>query len=394
MKKIKYVISILLVYIIQLNLFNIYAIEPSSQVIYDGIDVSEFQGYINYEEVKNAGIEVVYIRSSEGTQFVDPYFRNNYNKAKSEGLKVGFYHYVTSKTPEEAVFEADFFASVIEGTSPDCLLAMDFENFDGLNSFQVNQIAETFLRRLEQVTNKKAIVYSDAYNAGNVFNSNVAEYPLWIAQYGVEQPELDVNWDVWTGFQYSDTGIINGINGYVDLDKYTEDIFLDDTSTIDIPDENKKEIVIIVKAGDTLSQIAQDYGTTVSELVRLNNISNPNLIYVGQRLIVSGSSQSGNRIYYTVVAGNTLSQIASRYNVSIRSLVLNNNIANPNLIYVGQRLLIDTNSNLTGNITYTIRYGDTLSQIAQDYGTTVTKIVRLNGIQNPNLIYAGEKIII
>lgn len=394
MKKIKYVISILLVYIIQLNLFNIYAIEPSSQVIYDGIDVSEFQGYINYEEVKNAGIEVVYIRSSEGTQFVDPYFRNNYNKAKSEGLKVGFYHYVTSKTPEEAVFEADFFASVIEGTSPDCLLAMDFENFDGLNSFQVNQIAETFLRRLEQVTNKKAIVYSDAYNAGNVFNSNVAEYPLWIAQYGVEQPELDVNWDVWTGFQYSDTGIINGINGYVDLDKYTEDIFLDDTSTIDIPDENKKEIVIIVKAGDTLSQIAQDYGTTVSELVRLNNISNPNLIYVGQRLIVSGSSQSGNRIYYTVVAGNTLSQIASRYNVSIRSLVLNNNIANPNLIYVGQRLLIDTNSNLTGNITYTIRYGDTLSQIAQDYDTTVTKIVRLNGIQNPNLIYAGEKIII
>ena len=70
----KYKISILLVFtlVIQMIFTTCYAISPSSNVIYNGIDVSEYQGNINFESVRNAGIDIVYIRSSEGTNFVDP----------------------------------------------------------------------------------------------------------------------------------------------------------------------------------------------------------------------------------------------------------------------------------------------------------------------------------
>ena len=103
------------------------ALEPSSNVVYEGIDVSAYQGYIDYERVRNAGIEIVYIKSSEGTTLEDPYFRTNYNNVKANGLKVGFYHFIRARNEEEARREAEFFARVISGTNPDCRLAIDFE---------------------------------------------------------------------------------------------------------------------------------------------------------------------------------------------------------------------------------------------------------------------------
>ena len=179
MKKLKFSFVLTLILLLQIISSFAYAISPSSDVIYRGIDVSEYQGYINYNSVRDAGIDIVYIRTSEGTNFIDPYFRENYNNAKAAGLKVGFYHYVTSRSTQEAIEEADYFASVINGTSPDCLLAMDFEYFGGLSNSEVNAISIAFLQRLEEVTGKKAIVYSDAYNAGNVFDSSLSSYPLW-----------------------------------------------------------------------------------------------------------------------------------------------------------------------------------------------------------------------
>jgi len=384
----------------------VYALPPSSETTYNGIDVSEYQGYVNYNLVRDSGIEIVYIRTSEGTNFIDPYFRENYNNAKAAGLKVGFYHYVTSRSPSEAVIEADYFASVINGTSPDCLLAMDFEYFGGLASYEVNAISRAFLERLEEVTGKRAIVYSDAYNAGNVFDSSLSSYPLWIAEYGVNEPELYRNWSSWTGFQYSDTGRISGINGYVDLDRFTEDIFLDNNDAISsggnnvLPQNGGTDVTITVVAGDTLAELAYKYGTTVESIVRLNNIQNPNLIYVGQRLTIRTTenvqgNENSSTMYYTVRSGDTLSEIANKYNVTVQSIALENGISNPNIIYVGQVLRIETvryNVHATGNIIYLIRQGDTLSGIAQRYGTTVNELVRLNDIQNPNLIYVGEKL--
>ena len=75
-----------------------FAFSPSSLKIYEGIDVSRWQGNINFSLVNNSGISIVYIKSSEGRTYIDPYYEKNYSEAKANGLKVGFYHYVTAKS--------------------------------------------------------------------------------------------------------------------------------------------------------------------------------------------------------------------------------------------------------------------------------------------------------
>ncbi len=73
-----------------------YALTPSSNPRYQGIDVSNWQGYIDYRQVRDSGIEVVYIKASQGSNIKDAYFDINYENAKANGLKVGFYHFLTA----------------------------------------------------------------------------------------------------------------------------------------------------------------------------------------------------------------------------------------------------------------------------------------------------------
>ena len=100
-----------------------------------------------------------------------------------------------------------------------------------------------------------------------------------------------------------------------------------------------------MQRGNTLSQIAQTYGVTVSHIVEMNDIQNPNLIYPGQKLrITESTNKTLNPVvqnnYYTVRSGDTLSGIARRYGISVQYLVNLNGISNPNLIYVGQMLKV------------------------------------------------------
>lgn len=87
---------IILAFVFFANINMTYAITPSSNPQYQGIDVSDWQGYIDYSQVRASGIEVVYIKSSQGSNIKDPYFDINYENAKANGLKVGFYHFLTA----------------------------------------------------------------------------------------------------------------------------------------------------------------------------------------------------------------------------------------------------------------------------------------------------------
>lgn len=169
-----------------------------------------------------------------------------------------------------------------------------------------------------------------------------------------------------------------------------------------------------VKSGDTLSGIANQYNTTVNQIVSLNQLSNPNLIYVGQVLKLknsqttnssSSSSTAATTVgTYTVKAGDTLSAIASRYSTSSSTLASLNSLSNPNLIYVGQVLKVSSNastssstnssanSTVTTAASYTVKAGDTLSAIAAKYGTTYQALASTNSISNPNDIYVGQVI--
>lgn len=117
------------------------------------------------------------------------------------------------------------------------------------------------------------------------------------------------------------------------------DVNIDDVRLVLAPPEAQQACYYTVRRGDTLSAIAQRYGTTISWLVQANNIANPNLIYIGQRLVVPcvPDSPPAPRIH-TVRFGETLSGIAARYGTTVDELVRLNNLKDPNLIYVGQKL--------------------------------------------------------
>lgn len=153
-----------------------------------------------------------------------------------------------------------------------------------------------------------------------------------------------------------------------------------------------------VVSGDTLSGIASRFGTDYKTLAAINGIADPNKIYPGQVLRLSGSAQSapaaGGAGTYTVVAGDTLSGIAARYNTSYQNLAAMNGIANPNLINVGQVLKVPGAGAAApanaGQQTYTVKSGDTLSGIAGKFGTSWQRLQSLNGIADANRIYPGQ----
>lgn len=217
-----------------------------------------------------------------------------------------------------------------------------------------------------------------------------------------QNPGGNDKWSTWVGWQYTSTGRVSGISGNVDRNRFTDGILLSSTEPIptpEVPDqpEENTTITYTVKPGDTLSKIARKYGTTVSNIISLNpSIKNPNLIYPGEIFTIKQSdNENVTSTVYTVVRGDTLSEIALKYDTTVSNLVKLNNISNPNLIYPGQKIIIYNNVNLPnecGKTFYTIKRGDTLTKIAKKFDTTISAIVSLNNIKNPNLIYAGETI--
>jgi LysM repeat protein len=159
-------------------------------------------------------------------------------------------------------------------------------------------------------------------------------------------------------------------------------------------------LIYIVARGDTLRSLANRFGSTVDSIVASNpGITNPNVIYEGQRLtIYSGPSTpppttpppATGQTYY-VVKGDTLRKIAARFNTTVEAILkVNAQITNPNVIFVGQAIAIPAQPT-----SYVVQRGDTLRVIANQYGTTVEAILALNpNIKNPNLIYVGQVIVV
>lgn len=136
-----------------------------------------------------------------------------------------------------------------------------------------------------------------------------------------------------------------------------------------------------VKSGDTLYGIAKEYGLSVDELKKINNLKN-NTLSVNQKLLVSGTtSNESNNEYdtYIVKSGDSLWSIARENNISVDKLKDINNL-NSNLLSIGQKLLIPKS-----NKKYIVQSGDSLYKIAKKYNTTVTDIINLNNLATSNL---------
>jgi len=160
--------------------------------------------------------------------------------------------------------------------------------------------------------------------------------------------------------------------------------------------------VHVVQPGETLWGIAQQYGTTVDTLARINQLSNPNLILPGMRLTVA-SGTDGIQYRHTVQAGETLSLIAQQYGVSLSALQQANPGVNPNRLMPGQVLLVpivspSSNPSPLGEqtqfMTHIVQAGESLWDIAQHYGVSLDAVIETNHLTDPNRIMIGQKLII
>ena len=206
-----------------------FALPPVEGPQYDGIDISRWQGgSIDFARVKEAGYGIVYIRAGGGGDYTDPDFERNYTEAKAAGMQIGFYYYVDAENETEAGEQAAHFASLVRDKEPDCRPAMEFV-IDGLDNATVNRLALAFLQRAEELSGFAMCVYTNAYNAGNVYSGAITAYPLWIAEYDVERPSDIGTWTAWAGWQYDASASVPGVDGNVDRDIFTNGIFLPET---------------------------------------------------------------------------------------------------------------------------------------------------------------------
>ena len=184
-----------------------------------GIDVSSWQGDINWEKVKNAGCEFAMIRigygHKNGELIFDSKFKKNLKNAKEAGVKVGLYFYSYAKTIEEAKSQAKWIIDNLNGETLDLPIAFDWEIWSGFSKYKLNfndlnQIATAFINEINQA-GYEGVIYGSAFYMNRVWN---LDSRMWLAYY-TSNNDFEKEHFMW---QLSSQGKINGINGYVDLD--------------------------------------------------------------------------------------------------------------------------------------------------------------------------------
>lgn len=201
---------------------------PHLQKTYDGLDVSHHQGTIDWQKVgEDPAVQFVYVKATEGATFVDQSYAQNVKGAKSVGIAVGAYHYLSSGSSVHEQFRN--FYRVVDRKAQDIVPMVDVEE-DGVAGWSRRQLQDSlsaFLRLLESHYLCKPIIYSYA----KFYNANLAPrfnaYRLFLSHYDVRQPVVAGNGrhDIW---QHSDQGVIDGIDHPVDLDVFSEGTSLDD----------------------------------------------------------------------------------------------------------------------------------------------------------------------
>ncbi|SJZ94814.1 muramidase family protein [Selenihalanaerobacter shriftii] len=156
-----------------------------------------------------------------------------------------------------------------------------------------------------------------------------------------------------------------------------------------------------VQSGDTLTNISQELGVPIKVIINHNNINNPSNLYVGQKLVINidvNYETPKDYFYYTVKSGDILWNIAQKYGTSVKRLVKLNNIKNSHDMYVGRQLVIPAKETQDHHNKkyeyYTVQPGDILWNIAQEYNTTVKNLIELNDIKSSYDLYAGRNLLL
>lgn len=325
-----------------------------------GLDLSTWQAV----GTGDGDYDFIICKATEGVGYTDPKCDQHYQRAKSQGKLLGVYHFARPGY-NDPIAEADWFVHEIQGYIGEAVLVLDWE----VEAVWNVDWAKQWLDRVYEKTGVKPMIYM----SGSVVNSYdwssvvKADYGLWIAywpneyQYGQGWPTDPSQmtypigkWPFWAIWQFSSR------NGTLDCDvanmtrdgwmKYAAKNGKAEPAPAPAPAPAPKPepakpsyVTYTVKKGDTLSGIAAKYGTTYQKIAADNGIANPNLIYPGQKLKIytSGSAPvKDTAVYYTIKKGDTLSGIAAKYGTTWQKLAEMNNIKNPNLIYPGVKIRV------------------------------------------------------
>jgi GH25 family lysozyme M1 (1,4-beta-N-acetylmuramidase) len=193
-----------------------------------GVDVSSYQGSINWSAVKGAGIAFAITKATEGTYYTDRYLSANVSGMKRVGIVPGVYHF--ARPSIDATAQANFFTNAVRNANGGRFsgllqLALDLEVTDNRTPAQVWAWTQTFVARVQAVTGRPCIIYTGFYfwrdRVGNP-SSNL-NCPLWLAAWVAESQTAGLTPRAWAGvgwafWQYTSTGRVNGIAGNVDRD--------------------------------------------------------------------------------------------------------------------------------------------------------------------------------
>ncbi len=355
-----------------------------------GLDISRYEPNVDWGLIRAQGIQFVIIKATEGATYKDSMFATHWTNAKNAGLIRGAYHYLRAGDDPNA--QAQSFLASVKLESGDLPPFLDLEGTynDGQTNTKFISCAGTWLATVAQATGRKPYVYS----TGSFLQEHISinskppawakNYGVWIANYlytyveGVSQPVEAAGWPSWEFWQYTNHGDIQGITtdtgqkpSEIDLNWYrgtVQDLYtlvgLQQAPPVLVqppvqPPPVQSSTKYTVKAGDTLSSIAVQNHLTLDVLLA----ANPNLLQAGMQINLPASVSTNpppvvtppvvqppvtpppppvptGPIQYTVQPGDSLTRIAAKYGVTVDAISRANNISDPNLIQVGQKLII------------------------------------------------------
>jgi len=195
-------------------------------LVYDGIDVSNYQKDINWNATaQDPSIKYVYVKATEGATHKQHRYRRNIESARQHGVKVGSYHFLSTTSPIQKQFEN--FISMAKPEEQDLIPLLDVETHAGWSVKQLQDSVMLFVQLLEDYYGCKPMIYTSSSYFNTKLGYDFKNYPLFIARYSKNEPQLNfgAKWILW---QFSDCGIINGIDEKVDLSRFNKGYSLKD----------------------------------------------------------------------------------------------------------------------------------------------------------------------
>lgn len=357
-----------------------------------GIDISNWQAGINLAAVP---ADFVIVKATQGTGYVSPDCARQVEQARQVGKRFGVYHYVSGGN---AVAEANYFVDNCANWVGKGLFCIDWESNE--NSAWGNEgYLEQLVAQVKARTGIPPIIYVQASRYAQVAAvANRQNCGLWIAQYANMNPTgyQSTPWNEGAYAcvirQYSSTGRLPGYGGNLDLNKFYGDGATYDKhvtgggNTSNVPPSQPSD-PLAGRSDDDLANavIRGEFGDGDARKQKLGGRYDAVQALVNQKLAKPASPGRT----YTVQPGDTLSGIAAKLGVA-QSQISGFHSGNPNLIYPGEVLSVSGGSPQPSAEYYTVRSGDNLSAIAARCGTSWQHIRDLNGLSNPDLIYPGR----